>query len=261
MTKRKEFSILKWLIFPANSLILAGCIAWFNLSVFGFDDGLPYTLIVALICVFSIVINKYTESDNRTLARAAFIFEIVLTVALVVNAAYSISVQRKMSVAKMAETSQADTIDKISKLRGSRTQREALKKVEQNQSAQSVFSEVEQILFWIMVGELALYGLSAFTLFALAKLMDDSRQVEHRRSPDKYGDEFLDEELDVNVIEKRSLTRRGDLTAKTTTHDDRIDDTRSGRKTTQAKYPPGLRELRESSKADRIRESARTLQG
>src|SRR5262245_19221681 len=86
MNKRKEFSVLKWVIFPLNSVVLAGIIAFFNLRVFGLEDGLPYTCIVALIVHFGVIINKYTESDSRALARAAFVFEIVLTAALVVNA-------------------------------------------------------------------------------------------------------------------------------------------------------------------------------
>ena len=47
MQRKKEFSTLKWIIFPANSVILAGIIAYFNVSVFGWEDGLPYTLIVS----------------------------------------------------------------------------------------------------------------------------------------------------------------------------------------------------------------------
>lgn len=178
MPRKKEFSILKWIIFPLNSVLLAGVIAWFNLRVFGWDDGLPYSLIVALIGIFSIIINKYTESENRTLARATFVFEIILTAALIGNAAWSLSVQREMSVARMGEASQKETITEIGKLRGSRTQREALKKIDKQQSASSVFARYESVLFWIMVGELGLYGLSAFTLFALAKLMDDPTPAE-----------------------------------------------------------------------------------
>ncbi len=173
--RKKEFSILKWIVFPANSVILAAIIAYFNVTVFGLRDGLPYSIIVGMIGLFSIVIVKYAESENRSLARAAFVFEIVLTAALIINACYSVSVQRKMSIARMGETSQKETIGEISKLKGSRTQREALKVVDKTQSAQSVFAGVEDILFWIMAGELVLYGLSAFTLFALAKLVDESR--------------------------------------------------------------------------------------
>lgn len=202
MTKKKEFSILKWIIFPLNSLILAGVIAYFNLTVFGWGDGLPYSLIVAMIGVFSIIINKYTESENRTLARATFVFEIILTAALIGNAAWSISVQREMSVARMSETSQRETITEIGKLRGGRTQRKALDKVDKPQTAQSVFAQYEKVLFWIMVTELGLYGLSAFTLFALAKLMDDSipRPAD---LPHKAAESDFPAELDMDYAPRR----------------------------------------------------------
>lgn len=178
--QKKEFSILKWIVFPANSIVLAAIIAYFNITVFGLRDGLPYSIIVGMIGLFSIVIVRYAESENRSLARAAFVFEIILTVALIINAVYSVSVQRKMSVAKMAETNQKETIGEISKLKGSRTQREALKKIDKQETAQTVFTGVENILFWIMAAELALYGLSAFTLFALAKLIGDDSETESK---------------------------------------------------------------------------------
>lgn len=204
MTRKKEFSILKWIIFPLNSVLLAGVIAWFNLRVFGWDDGLPYSLIVALIGIFSIIINKYTESENRTLARATFVFEIVLTAALIGNAAWSLSVQREMSVARMGEASQKETITEIGKLRGSRTQREALKKIDKQQSASSVFARYESVLFWIMVGELGLYGLSAFTLFALAKLMDDPALAEKPADfAQNRPESDFPEELDVDYAPPR----------------------------------------------------------
>jgi hypothetical protein len=228
MQKKKEFSVLKWIVFPLNSVVLAGIIAWFNLSVFGYRDGLPYTLIVALIGVFSILINRYTESNNRSLAKAAFVFEIVLTAALIVNACYSVSVQRKMSVARMAESSQAMTIEQIGKLRGSKTQQKALDKIDKQESAQSVFADVENILFWIMVGELGLYGLSAFTLFALAKLVDEKED-----EPREIKEEFPEE---LNV-ENRLPARRENFTKKKETE-----------RGMPLSNPEGLKKLREALK-------------
>ena len=224
--KRKEFSVLKWIIFPLNSVVLAAIVAYFNITVFGVKDGVPYTAIVCLIGVFSILINKYTESDNYSLAKAAFIFEIVLTTALIVNACYSVSVQRKMSVARMAESSQKDTIGEIAKLRGSKTQQAALDKVDKPVAAQSVFGDVENILFWIMAGELALYGLSAFTLFALAKLVGE----------DEDEEEFPDE----IEVKKRVPIKREDLRAQ---KDSRVLDTA---KTLESFNPEGLERLREA---------------
>jgi hypothetical protein len=264
--KKKDFSILKWIVFPANSLVLAGVITYFNLTVFGWEDGLPYSIIVAMIGLFSIVINKYTESENRSLARATFVFEIFLTVALVINAAYSISVQRKMSVAKMGETSQAQTIEQISKLRGSRTQREALTKIDKKESAQSVFGEYEAVLFWIMVGELALYGLTAFTLFALAKLVEDEesktettaakRGERSKDTEEEFPADFPDElDEDVSV---RGGSKEPRLTSPTIqrknndTVSQNLNDTgarkRTTQTTTQDASAEGLKRLRAALK-------------
>jgi hypothetical protein len=222
MANRKEFSILKWIIFPANSIVLAGIIAWFNLSVFGWEDGLPYSAVVLMIGIFSIIINKYTESENRGLAKAAFVFEIFLTAALVANATYSMSVQRKMSVAKMGESSQVKTIEQIGKLKGARTQREAVKKIETKESAQTVFGKYEDVLFWIMAGELALYAISAFTLFAMAKLIEGSRIESSSLSNQKRianADEFPSD-LEVSYEEKPMFIRSD---SRTTDYDSRKD--------------------------------------
>ena len=176
MPKRKEFSVLKWVIFPAMSLVLAGVIGYFNIQVFGEKDGTPYVAIVALIAGFSIIINKYTESDNRSLVIAAFVCEIFLTAVLIGNAAYSLSVQRKMSVARQGDQAQTESLEKISKLKGWRTQREAVKKIGDHTSAQKTFAEYERMLFWIMVAELTLFGVCAFTLFGIAKILDVTAQ-------------------------------------------------------------------------------------
>jgi hypothetical protein len=165
----KEFSVMRWIIFPAISITLASVVAYFNLDIFG-KDGIAYAAIVLLIAGFSIVIVKYTESQNRLLVIASFVCEIVLTVVLIANASYSLSVQRKMSVAKQSEKVQVENLEKISKLRGARTQREAVEKMGEFKTAQQTFENYETVLFWIMISELSLFGICAFTLFGIAKL-------------------------------------------------------------------------------------------
>src|SRR5215510_4536660 len=98
----REFSILKWIIFPAMSIVLSGIVAWFNVKIFGVSDGMPYVFAVLLIAAFSVAINKYTLSENRALAFAAFVGECFLTAILIGSASYSLYVQREMSVAGMS---------------------------------------------------------------------------------------------------------------------------------------------------------------
>lgn len=174
MAQTKEFSILKWLVFPSLTLALAGVIAYFNVRVFGIEDGAPYVVIVGVLTAFSIAINKYISSSNIALARATFVFEIVLTLALAINAAYSFSVQREMSIAHQSESARSADLKTISNLKSRTAQRDATQMIATNsataKSAQQIFADNERPLFWIMVGELLAYIVSAFTLLALSHL-------------------------------------------------------------------------------------------
>ena len=187
MNKRKPFSILKWLVFPSLTLALAATIAWFNLRTFGLEDGAIYVGVVAAITLFSIAINKYVkladddDPANDHLAVTAFVFEIVLTLALAVNAAYSLSVQREMSVARQMESKQGQNLESVSKFKSKAAQREATKMLHEqaggSRNSQVIFAENERPLFWIMIGELLAYGVAAFTLLATASLRRSPRQV------------------------------------------------------------------------------------
>src|SRR5262245_39441797 len=200
MRRIREFGILKWLVFPSMSLTLAGCVAWFNIVVFGLRDGAFYIAAVAIIALFSIAINKYVGAENSRLAVAAFVFEVLLILVLGANAIYSLSIQREMSVARLAETNQKETITEIGKLRGSRTQRAALEKIDKPVTSQSVFARHERALLWVMAGELLAYVLAAFTLYALSHLV---------RNPEPVDDEFP-HELEVK---NRLPAKRDNFTA------------------------------------------------
>lgn len=176
MAQTKEFSILKWIVFPSLTLALAGVIAYFNVRVFGVEDGAPYVVVVGVLTAFSIAINKYISSSNIALARATFVFEIILTLALALNAAYSFSVQREMSIARQSETARSEDLKTIKGLKSRTAQRDATRMIATNSaSAQQVFADNERPLFWIMVAELLAYIISAFTLLALSHLWQPKR--------------------------------------------------------------------------------------
>lgn len=222
MKQRKPFSILKWLVFPSLSLALAATVAWFNLRAFGWEDGAIYIAVVAAITLFSIAINKYvklSDDDDPTndgLAITAFVFEIVLTLALAVNAAYSLSVQREMSVARQSKAAQSEDLKSVGGIRDRRAQREATKMLrEQSQGEKSVaaiFAANERPLFWIMCGELLAYAVAAFTLLATSSLRRSPRQVardtgllrQSRPESDFSEDSYADYDLDV----KNAATKR-----------------------------------------------------
>jgi hypothetical protein len=179
MPRRKEFSILKWLIFPSMSLSLAAIVAWFNLTVFGLRDGIFYISAVMIIAGFSIAINKYVklledeDPSNDYLAKAAFVFEILLILALGANAIYSLSVQREMSIARQAEQANISALQEIKQLKSRQAQRDATRMISEHKfgkSAQEVFAENERPLLWLMAGEMLAYIISAFSLYGMAQL-------------------------------------------------------------------------------------------
>lgn len=212
MSKRKPFSILKWLVFPTLSLALAAIVAWFNIRAFGWQDGAIYLGVVTVITAFSIAINKYVklidddDPSNDHLAITAFVFEIILTLALAINAAYSLSVQREMSIARQTENHQSEDLKTVSKLKDRRAQREAARMLrEQSKGAktsQSIFAENERVLFWIMAGEMLAYIIAAFTLYAVSQLI--------RRKPKaatRTAEEFPSE-IETDMVDDRRNTPR-----------------------------------------------------
>lgn len=227
MAKRKPFSILKWLVFPSLTLALAAAIAWFNIRAFGWEDGAVYLGVVAAITLFSIAINKYVrladddDPTNDHLAVTAFVFEIVLTLALAINAAYSLSVQREMSVARQSKGAQSEDLKTIREIRDRRAQREATRMLRDQskggRSVQTIFAENERVLFWIMVGELLAYGVAAFTLLAVSSLSGRrgevarkvSQNASHSSPADRGGD--FPTELDVDASLRQSRPNKANF--------------------------------------------------
>ena len=179
----------KWSILSVVLLGLAGVVVWFNVRVFGWQDGAPYIAVVAFIVLVSFITTRHIKRNPVTtnFLKAAFVFEILLTVALGVNVAYSLSVMREMSVAGQAEERQTENlkattqnVEAIGKLTSPAAQRAAARALEAQQKAQAgekpaqivtraaVFSANEKVLFWIMIAELSVAMLATFTLLGLS---------------------------------------------------------------------------------------------
>ncbi len=182
-------SVEKWMIMAMVILGLSAVIVYFNLRVFGVADGIPYIAVVSFVVLVSLLVTRHIKRHPVTVnfIRAAFCFEVLLTIALGINAAYSLSVMREMSVAGEDEKRQTETlkettqtVESIAKLTSPAAQRAAARALEAQQKQQSgekpaapvsraaVFAAKERILFWIMLGELAISMLATFTLLGLS---------------------------------------------------------------------------------------------
>src|SRR5262245_270817 len=238
MNKKREFTALKWLVFPSMSLTLAAIVAWFNVTIFGWRDGIFYIAAVAVIALFSVAITKYVGADNMRLAVAAFVVELLLILVLGANAIYCLSVQREMVIARQSEASRSEDLKTITKLRSRTAQRDATRMLADNRqtgkSSQQVFAENERMLLWVMAVEMLAYVISAFTLLGLSHLW--------RPKTAELADEFPA----LLALENRSPVKRPNLAPKMTTSNDTSDDTRNHRKTTPDDTGDGFKRLRDA---------------
>ncbi len=188
----------KWALLSVLIIGLSSIVVYFNLAVFGIADGWPYAAVVAFIVLLSFIVTMHIKRNAQSVTtnflRAAFIFEVMLALALALNVVYSLSVMRTMSVAGQAEASQRETIKEIGKLKGSRAQREALKQTGgqvATKTRQQVFAEYERWLFWIMIAELGVALLATFTLLGLSVFDGDKNGVpDFMESKQEFPAEF-----------------------------------------------------------------------
>src|SRR5215475_9983764 len=91
----------KWLLMSIIITCLAAIVVYFNLMVYGLVDGASYIGVVLFIVVLSFVVTRHVKRNPVTSSFliAAFTFEVLLAIALGVNAGYSLSVQREMGIA------------------------------------------------------------------------------------------------------------------------------------------------------------------
>ena len=86
----------KWALMTVIVGGLSGIVTYFNYRGFGTWDGLPYSAVVAFLTLLSFIVTLHIRRGTATtnFLRAAFVFEVLLCVALGLNAAYSLSVMR-----------------------------------------------------------------------------------------------------------------------------------------------------------------------
>ncbi len=166
----------KWLLMSVIILALSGVVIFMNVRVYGWIDGAVYIAVVAFIVLLSFLITRHIRRNPVTtnFLRAAFIFEVLLCIALGVNVIFSLSTMREMSVYRQSEQNRTAAIEAVGKLRGSRNQRDALKyargneKTDQVRTSEQVFAENERGLFYILCSEIGIALLATFVLLGLS---------------------------------------------------------------------------------------------
>src|SRR5262245_46767361 len=166
----------KWLLMSIIITCLSAIVIWFNLMVYGIYDGASYIGVVLFIVVLTFVVTRHIKRNPVTSSFlvAAFTFEVLLAIALGVNAGYSLSVQREMGIAGADVQTRKEIIEAAGKLRGSRNQREALElagagnKDQLVQTRAQIFKLHEHNLWIILMIEIGIAMLATFVLLGLS---------------------------------------------------------------------------------------------
>jgi hypothetical protein len=177
MSQGKDFSVLKWLIFPPLVCALSAGIAYFNVDVFGLNGSVLYLIALGAVNVVSFVMVKFSGSSKRPVRIASFIFESLMIAALVVNISYSLSAQRDLSLVKQDGAERKSEIAEIGKLRSRKAQATLAEKLGEKTDVRHAFGQYESILFWIMVAELTLSFAGLMSVYGLAAIKPGLRKI------------------------------------------------------------------------------------
>jgi hypothetical protein len=177
MQSGKDFSILKWFIFPPLILALGAGISYFNITVFGLDGSILYLIALGAVNVVSLVLTRFTGSHKRPVRFASFIYECLLIAALTINISYSLSAQRDLSLVKQDGAQRREEIEEIGKLKSRKAQALLADKIGAKTDVRTAFGRYEAVLFWIMVAELAISFAALLTVYGLAAIKPGLRRV------------------------------------------------------------------------------------
>ncbi len=207
MRNKQEFGIAKWFFVISLTAVLGGIVAYFNLRIFGQEDGMPYVLAIVVMGGIAIGVAHYTGSENKMMRTAAFTCDVALFVVLIISAAYSISGLRELSLARQIGEERSTAIKEVGNLKSKQAQLEATRwlaaKDSDNESMQATFKRYERPLFWLMIAEVGLSGLACFLLFGISHLRDDNHDgipdVVQSKKVARPDQQEFPESLDVKI--------------------------------------------------------------
>ncbi len=190
MENEKDFSIIKWLIFPALVLLFGSVIVIACVKVFGWDGAIPTILCLAACFIISLIYILQTGNKKNAHARTtAFIFECAGLIALVVTAICGVVVMRQFSGATqtIAENNKVEASrDKekteqlkiISGLKTGKAQANAVSIITPKPqptpenatpklTLETVYERAENLLVFPSIAELLIYVIGLITVFGM----------------------------------------------------------------------------------------------
>lgn len=199
----KNFSILKWIIFPLLVSAFGSGIIYVSICVFGFYGSVPSILLVVICLAISLIFILHTSNHNvKSAMIAAFTFECLGVGALGITLICSIVVLREFSGAtqtiesankqELAKGAQVtEQIKALGSLKSKTAQAAIAKQVTAtptpNATGQyvepdkltlaSVYHKAEQYLLWPLIGEAGVYLIGLMIVFGLVQFASHASET------------------------------------------------------------------------------------
>lgn len=186
---KKNFSVMKWIIFPLLVLSFGTGIAYVSTKIFGAEGSVPTYLLLSVCLAISLIFIWHTSNHHNKAAKvAAFSFECAGVLALGFTLICSIVILREFS--GMSETvaqqnaqdlkkgeQNIQLVKEIGKLKSARAQATVTKTVVTTDEAQNritlaeAFSKAERWLLWPLIGEVSVYVIGLMVVFGMVSFL------------------------------------------------------------------------------------------
>lgn len=184
---KKDFSIMKWLVFPFLVLCGAITLAYCSTYIFGFEGSVPYYLMLFGFFVISLILILHCgNTDNKPAQVASFVFEGVGIIVLVIVSAMAIMSMREITAARAVTDANNNTLQKVSQLKSARGQNTLIqagivKPVDQ----MAIIQKIENRLNIGFIFEASIYFLGIFVVYGLVLFWKPSAQSQQDEEPEQ----------------------------------------------------------------------------
>lgn len=196
-SQKKNFSVMKWIIFPLLVLGFGIGIAYVSTKIFGGEGSVPTYLLLLVCLAISLIFIWHTSNHHNKPAKvAAFAFECAGVLALGFTLICSIVILREFTGMSETVTQQnqqelkkgeqnIELVKEIGKLKSARAQATVTKTVVTKEDEQKekltladAFSKAERWLLWPLIGEVAVYVIGLMVVFGMVSFLGKDNDEE-----------------------------------------------------------------------------------
>lgn len=228
---KKNFSIMKWIIFPLLVLAFGSGIIFVSVKIFDVEGSIPSILLILICFAISLIFVLHTSNHNvKSAMIAAFAFECLGVLALAVTLICSIVVLREFSgatktiesntaaklVNEQEKTKQITALGGLKSATAQRTLAKAITKpankkdeptkTEGELTLDGVYTKAERFLFWPLVGEAGVYLIGLLVVFGLVQFLGESSE---KKTFANNSQDFLDDVLNLSPKRMKAPQRLG----------------------------------------------------